>query len=338
MFDCTFVSSDPDKYYEVECPVNYLGVSTQLKWYVSSINTMFSVVMFGPDDYIEYTLGRGDVAERNKIQLLRYYKSFDEGVLEDLNNGFKMAEQEITIGTDDLGKVKIMSAEYIEITGITYPLQQALGFYYLRTISSENPLKCEPTANGFCIQAKAIGYTNLSPVWYLLSNLGSPNLITTMYSPYETYYPAIAMKIQNQFSPDQFLQYSNSDFMSISQASALSNLRVRLVDINLKPVKLLSPLVVTVSFFEMAEEKAAIDEAMAEQESNPDLKKAMREQQRTNYKNLVQNLNIRMKGVASDDEDFEPPEEQRGTEMADNEQAKNAETEATVAAQDIHED
>ena len=107
MFDCTFVSSDPDKYYEVECPVNYLGVSTQLKWYVSSINTMFSVVMFGPDDYIEYTLGRGDVAERNKIQLLRYYKSFDEGVLEDLNNGFKMAEQEITIGTDDLGKVKI---------------------------------------------------------------------------------------------------------------------------------------------------------------------------------------------------------------------------------------
>ena len=334
MFDCTFVSSDPDRYYEVDCPVNYLGVSHQLKWYVSSINTMFSVIMFSPEDYIEYKIG----TVHKKICLSQYFKSFDEGVLESLNAGFKAANDNITIATDDLGRTKIDSTEYLEIVGITYPLQQALGFYYLKTISEEHPLKSEPTDSGYVIHAKAIGYTNLSPVWYLLSNLGSPNLITTMYSPYETYYPAIAMKIQNQFSPDQFLQYSNGDFMSISQASALANLRVKLVDINLKPVKLLSPLVVTVSFFEMAEEHAEIEEAMADQESNPDVKKMMREKQETNYKNLVQNLNKRLKGVASDNEDLEAPEEQRGNEMAENVQAQVAQTEVTVAAQDIHED
>ena len=152
------------------------------------------------------------------------------------------------------------------------------------------------------------------------------------------YYPAIAMKIQNTFSPDQPIQYANGDFMSISQASALANLRVKLVDINLKPVKLLSPLIVTVSFFEMAEEHAEIEEAMADQESNPDIKKAIEEKRKTNYKNLIDNLNKRMKGVASDNEDLEAPEEQRGSEMAQNVQAKNAETEATVQAQDIHED
>ena len=338
MFDCTFVSSDPDKYYEVECPVNYLGVSNQLKWYVSSINTMFSVIMFGPEDYIEYNIGPVNNREKKRIELVQYYKSFDDGVIESLNQGFINSGDDMTITSDELGRIKIISADYFEITAISYALQQALGFYYVKSITDENPIKPEPTTNGFVIRAKAIGYTNLSPVWYLLSNLGSPNLITTMYSPYETFYPAIAMKIQNQFSPDQFLQYSNSDFMSVSQASSLSNLRVRLVDINLRPVKLLSPLVVTVSFYEMAEEKAELEEAMADQETNPDLKKAMREKQQTNYKNLVQNLNKRMKGVASDNEDFEPPEEQRGNEMADNEQLKNATKEATAEAQDIREE
>ena len=338
MFDCTFVSSDPDRYYEVECPVNYLGVSHQLKWYVSSINTMFSVIMFSPEDYIEYKLGPAIDEEHKKIFLSQYFKSFDEGVIESLNEGFKNAGEGITITTDNLGRTQIDSMDYIEIIGISYALQQALGFYYIKDVSANNPIKSQGTGNGYVIHAKAIGYTNLSHVWYLLSNLGSPNLITTMYSPYETYYPAIAMKIQNQFSPDQFLQYSNSDFMSVSQASSLANLRVKLVDINLKPVKLLSPLVVTVSFFEMAEEHAEIEEAMAEQETNPDVKKAIKEKQATNYKNLVENLKKRLKGVASDNEDLEAPEEQRGNEMAENVQAQNAETEVAVAAQDIHED
>ena len=225
-----------------------------------------------------------------------------------------------------------------EITSVSYGLKRALGIFYKKNITPENPMICEEKDRIYIIQAKAIGYNNLTPIWYLLSNLGSPNVINTMNDPYEMYYPAIAMKIQNTFSPDQPIQYANGDFMSISQASALANLRVKLVDINLKPVKLLSPLVVTISFFEMAEEHAEIEEAMADQETNDEIKKAIEEKRKTNYKNLIDNLNKRMKGVASDNEDLEAPEEQRGSEMAQNVQAKNAETEATVQAQDIHED
>ena len=333
MFDNTFCSSDPDKYYEVNCPVNYFGVSNQLKWYISSINTVFIVEMFSPDDYITFLIGD----EKQKINLEKSYKNRDDTTL--LSDLIALLEPiGISLSCDDLDRYKFFSSSEFSIVGISYALQQALGFYYIKDIDESNPLVAVEKNNTYIIQAKAFGYSNLTPIWYLLSNLGSPNLITSMYSPYEMYYPSIAMKIMNQFSPDQFIQYSNSDFMSISQASALSNLRVKLVDINLKPVKLLSPLVVTVSFMEMAEEQQAVDEAMAEVETNQELIESMTKRKKDNYVNLVKMLNKRLKGVAEDTEDLPAPEESRGNEMAENVQMRNAVEEQKAEERDIKED
>ena len=341
MFDYTFCSTDPNHFNEVECPVNYLGVSTQLKWYVSSINTYFSVAMFSPEDYIEFCVAYVTYSKSTRFYLQKNYKDRDEsGLINDINEMLKeeYGKDFLTITTDELGRLKFVCQMPFEITGLSYGLKQALGLFYKKIVTPESPICCEYINRNYVIQAKAIGYNNLTPIWYLLSNLGSPNVINTMNDPYEMYYPAIAMKIQNTFSPDQPIQYSNGDFMCISQASSLANLRVKLVDINLKPVKLLTPLIVTVSFFEMAEEHAEVEEAMAEQETNKDILKAIKDQQKTNYKNLVENIKKTFKGVASDNEDLEAPEEQRGNEMAKNIEAKNAATELTVAAQDIHED
>ena len=341
MYDYTFCSSDPDHFNEVECPVNYLGVSTQLKWYVSSINTYFSVEMFSPDDYIEFCLSHITFSEFKKVNLKRSYKDRDEsGLLNDLNQLFKdeLGDNVISLTTDELGRTKFIGSIPFDITGISYGLKQTLGFYYITTINRESPICCHQSDSTWFILAKAIGFNNLTPVWYLLSNLGSPNVINSLSNPWEMYYPSIAMKIQNTFSTDQPIQYANSDFMSVSQASSLANLRVKLVDSNLKPVPLLSPLIVTVSFFEMAEEHAEIEEAMMEQETNKEVKKAIEDRKKTNYKNLVTNLNIRLKGVAEESEPVEPPVEQRAHEMAENVQAKNIVTEATTKAQDIHED
>ena len=286
MFDNNFSSTDPDKYYEVNCPVNYFGVSHQLKWFVSSINTVFTVEMFSTDDYITFRT----VDQISIIRLEKSYKDRDEsGLIADLNT--LLETYSITLAADELGRYKFSCDRDFAIIGMSYAIQQTLGFYYKKDISSTNPIECNKESDSsYYITAKAIGYNNLSPVWYLLSNLGSPNIVASLYSPYEAYYPSIAMKIMNQFSADQILQYSNSDFMSVSQASALSNLRVKLVDVNLHPVKLLSPLFVTISFMEMAEEKQAMDEAMAEQEPNNELKQQIEQKRRTNYKNLTDNL------------------------------------------------
>ena len=352
MFDNNFSSTDPDKYYEVNCPVNYFGVSHQLKWFVSSINTVFTVEMFSTDDFITFVQTTKTDSEITKttstIKLEKSYKDRDEsGLIADLNT--TLASIDITLAADDLGRYKFSSSSTFSIVGMSYALQQTLGFYYKKDISTESPIECVEEDSTYSITAKAIGYNNLSPVWYLLSNLGSPNIVSSLYSPYESYYPSIAMKIMNQFSADQILQYTNSDFMSISQASALSNLRVKLVDVNLHPVKLLSPLFVTISFTEMAEEKQALDEAMAEQEPNNELKKQIEERRRTNYKNLTDNLIKRMRGVADEDlQQFEtpktnlvnvmePPEDTRANEMATNVQDLNATTEQVALANDIHE-
>ena len=333
MFDNNFSSTDPDKYYEVNCPVNYFGVSHQLKWFVSSINTVFTVEMFNSDDYLSFDVD-GTVTD---LRLSKSYKDRDEsGLVTDLNELLETIG--ITLSTDELGRYKFSCSVDFSLIGISYALQQTLGFYYKKEINRENPITAIKVDSTYSITAKAIGYNNLSPVWYLLSNLGSPNIVSSLYSPYESYYPSIAMKIMNQFSADQILQYTNSDFMSISQASALSNLRVKLVDVNLQPVKLLSPLFVTISFMEMADEKQAIEEAMAEQEPNKELKKQMDERRRTNYKNLTDNLNKRMRGVADEDlQQFEQPDDTRGNEMAENVQEQNAVIEQVAQTNDIHE-
>ena len=334
MFDNNFSSTDPDKYYEVNCPVNYFGVSHQLKWFVSSINTVFTVEMFSTDDYITFRT----VDQISIIRLEKSYKDRDEsGLIADLNT--LLETYSITLAADELGRYKFSCDRDFAIIGMSYAIQQTLGFYYKKDISSTNPIECNKESDSsYYIRAKAIGYNNLSPVWYLLSNLGSPNIVASLYSPYEAYYPSIAMKIMNQFSADQILQYSNSDFMSVSQASALSNLRVKLVDVNLHPVKLLSPLFVTISFMEMAEEKQAMDEAMAEQEPNNELKQQIEQKRRTNYKNLTDNLIKSIQGVADADLlQFEAPVENRGNEMSDNVQQQNIETEQVALANDIHE-
>ena len=344
MFDNNFSSTDPDKYYEVNCPVNYFGVSHQLKWFVSSINTVFTVEMFNSDDYLSFDVD-GTVTD---LRLSKSYKDRDEsGLVTDLNELLETIG--ITLSTDELGRYKFSCSDDFSLIGISYALQQTLGFYYKKEISTSNPIESIKEESTYTITAKAIGYNNLSPVWYLLSNLGSPNIVSSLYSPYESYYPSIAMKIMNQFSADQILQYTNSDFMSVSQASALSNLRVKLVDVNLQPVKLLSPLFVTISFMEMADEKQAIEEAMAEQEPNKELKKQMDERRRTNYKNLTDNLNKRMRGVADEDlvqfetpkqnlvNVIEQPDDTRANEMDANVQELNAVTEQVAQANDIHE-
>ena len=64
----------------------------------------------------------------------------------------------------------------------------------------------------------------------------------------------------------------------MSPPSALSNLRVKLVDANLVPIKLLNPLYVSVQVLEISDqEKQPLLEAMQMTETNPDVKKVIRE-------------------------------------------------------------
>ena len=334
MNDCSFCSTDPDHFNEVECPVNYLGVSKQLKWFISSINTYFVVEMFNHEDYINVQVGETIFC----VRLEQSYKSRDEDGLDlDIQALFNsmMGDGRLLLTTDRLSRTRFSSGEPFSILDMSYALKQTFGFYYVK----EFPIESVWQNGAYEIVSKAIGYNNLTPIWYLLSNLGSPNVVNSMHDTWTQYYPSIAMKIQNSFTVNQPIQYSNSEFISVSQASSLSNLKVKLVDINLKPVKLLSPLIVTVSFIETPDEKEAeIEEAMQEIESNADFKKAVKKRMANNYKNLVENSNKVLAGVTIESDELARPIELRSNEMEEAHLAQTIEKEEVVAQQDIHED
>ena len=100
---------------------------------------------------------------------------------------------------------------------------------------------------------------------------------------------------------------------------------------------------------EMADEKQEIEEAMAEQEPNNELKKQIEQRRRDNWKNLTDNLNKNIEGVADADLRYLPtpkqnivnpiehPDDTRGNEMESNVQELNAETEQITQINDIHE-
>ena len=49
----TFSSTEAENYNEVVCPVNYMGASVQLKWYVSYMNGKANTILLDTDDYAD---------------------------------------------------------------------------------------------------------------------------------------------------------------------------------------------------------------------------------------------------------------------------------------------
>ena len=261
MTEYNFHSTDPDNFNEVQCPVIYTGTQDRVRWLVSDITTNHNIVVLSPEDYIEFDL--------IPIYLDKYYTDISDSFMDDINTLFKRHTILAELKKNSRGLYYIESSTQLNITDISYNLRQVLGFY------CENfPIASKNENSVWRITAKGVGFTNFSPVWFLISNLGQPIQINREDTPWTPMFPAIVMKIQNSFQAGQPLTYSNSDYVSVSPPSALSNLRVKLVDSNLVPIKLLNPLYVSVSVQEISmEEKQPVEEALAEQESNPDTKK-----------------------------------------------------------------
>jgi hypothetical protein len=89
------------------------------------------------------------------------------------------------------------------------------------------------------------------------------------------------MRIQNAFVNEQPLSFSNSDFITTSQASSLSNIRCLLVDSNLEPIKFLNPVFITISVKDVPPDEDK-EEALAPQPPNKELQSQIREKQHQN--------------------------------------------------------
>ena len=261
MTDFNFHSTDPDNFNEVYCPVIYTGTSPMVKWCVSDITSNHYIVVLSPEDYVE--------VNNVKYNLQKTYLAVTESLMTDLNEIFSANDLLIILEKNDLDQYYFTDKSPFIINSMSYNMKQALGFY-----CDNFPLSSD---SDYKITAKGVGFTNFSPVWFLISNLGQPIQINKEDSPWKPIFPAVVMKIQNSFQEGQPIVYSNSDYVSTSPPAALSNLRVKLVDSNLVPIKLLNPLYVSVSLSEISdEERKPTEEALAEQKENPETKQLIR--------------------------------------------------------------
>ena len=273
--DYNFHSTDPDNFNEVNCPVIYTGLSTKVKWFISDITTNHNIIVIGKEDYITIAPEELDTIT---IHLEEDYNSADSSFINELQTLLQQnINESITVTKDSLNRLTITSTTYFEIINMSYNMKQALGFYYLGDKYVISPTQ-DKTTLVYTIKAKASSFESLTPVWYLISNLGCPNQINANNNPWTPIFPAVVMSIQNSFQSGQPLTYSNSSYVSTSPASALSNLRVKLVDGNLQPIKLTAPLYVSVSLSNIPkEENAETEEQLQNQGENPDTKRLLKE-------------------------------------------------------------
>jgi hypothetical protein len=106
-------------------------------------------------------------------------------------------------------------------------------------------------------RAESVGYFNLTPVLYLLSNLGSTCYCNDNQddNPNRTLLNSqqIVMRINNYFIDGLPIIANNIEFTSIIPSSSLTNCWFKLVDANFQPLKLLSPMYLSIVVIGMVE-------------------------------------------------------------------------------------
>ena len=292
----TFSSSIEDKFSTVYAPINYLGASTQLKWYVSAVNGKANAILLDTDDCI--------IINKEIYYVVRTYTSLDQikPILNELLN-----QAAIELDEDNSGRFILKSSKEFHITYITPRLKYALGLYYLRDVNIKSIAVFDEEQPYYQYICKAVHFDYLTPVWYVVSNLGTPTQVSSLLDRYMVYYPAINVKVINTFTEGQPLCISNCDYHTISQASSLANLRFQIMDSDMNPIQFLTPLYITVSV-EPAGPDEGIEEAMVEQEQNPNFMSMFQDYLKKNTLLMETLLSKREMGVAVEPE-YPPIEE-----------------------------
>ena len=302
----TFNSTDPDQYNEIICPINYTGASIQIRWYVSFVNGKSNIVLLDEEDYFTLT---GDV----KYNVQKTYTNLE-------NIGSKLSEiftqADISVQVDHANRIILYADTSFTIIDMSERLKYATGFHYLNkvnltshqeTITVLNDENEYITATKYVVRSKASYFEYLTPIWYIISNLGSPNQVSSLRDKYKNFYPAVSVKIVNTFADGQALSISNGDYQTVSRASALNNLKAYIVDANLLPIKFLSPVYITVCLEEVPLDES-VAEALQERPPNKEYIMQLKQKLEENNNKIAKLMSKLERGISAEPE-LEPIEE-----------------------------
>ena len=222
----TITSKDPLNYNTIRVNIDYPfeGYCSLL---ITNLTTKATFIVLDKNDYIE-------------IDGIKYF--FKDEYSDISQVGFSEILNDVLSSTscvssiDNCGRLNIKSALEFEINDMSYNVKLLTGFY-----NDELPMKSKN------ITASSVGYILLTPILYLISNLGSKdnNIIKgssdTSYSNHK-----IFMKVYNSFTSNYPIINSNGEFRSTLPVNSLSDVQFKLVDSNFKDVRLLTPMYLSI--------------------------------------------------------------------------------------------
>jgi len=240
-----FKSKDPDRYDIVEACLP-VPPSNMCNLVVSSLTTFCSFIVLDEEDYFKFKVWKTDDDVRDLVCSFGTYHDIDKESFKSIFNAALTSmvnvinvfiptggsRVNVNIEYSDDGRVKMVSTHKIQIVEVSYRLKLLLGMY-------DMILPLEIAANGTYIM-KSLPYFNLTPIFYLVSNLNTSSFSVNGLTQ-------IVMRIANTFKPENIIVENNGDYMCSVQSSSLAHLRFQLVDANLHDVKLLAPLYISIT-------------------------------------------------------------------------------------------
>ena len=220
----TITSTDP-KHYNVIKTNLQPPFGDHCRLTVTNLTTKATFVVLNENDYIT-------------INNVRYYfqdkysEMTIDAVISVLND--ILVDAKITAVNDNIGRLILTSNISFTISDMSYNVKMITGFY-------NDPLPIVSTNN--FIVASSVGFSLLTPILYLVSNLGAKcyDNIDELYCDRK-----VLMRVSNSFSSSYPIVNSNMEFSSVIPVNSLSNIEFRLVDANMHDVKLLTPMYISV--------------------------------------------------------------------------------------------
>ena len=292
----TFSSNDLNRSNQIICPINYLGASIAVRWYISYINGKSNVVLLDQDDYITIN---------DTVYHITDIHTNLENLITILNN--LIVDSGVSVSRNsNSGCIIFNSDDEFTLGAMSIRMRYATGFYYNDTINITSIPNDEGPSIIYEVKGKAYPFDYLTPIWYAVSNLGSPCQVSTLVDRYKINYPAINAKIINTFTPEQSLSIANADYQTVSRASSLSNLIISIVDSNMYPIRFLSPIYITVCVEEVPLDDNVL-EALQIQEPNKEYIRMLREYTQKQLDTLQLKLSKLEAGITVEP-DYQPME------------------------------
>ena len=235
----TLVSTDPDKYNRIIARIPNINMNGYVNVVATNFISNSHIQVLNKNDYITFKIGESSIKiymlDSTNIEINSFKIIINALIHEQIPSLFLASSHD--------SRYYFTSDQDFSIEFISYNLIQILGLYYLKV--NDFPLKPTYINESYIYSSKAIGFTNGTPLLYLLSNLGSDSFMNSTNNEIVGSM-SIMMRIHNSFIHSQPIISSNGSFMSRVPAAALSNLNLMLVDANRVEVKILSPIYVTV--------------------------------------------------------------------------------------------